>query len=184
MSGVDEAVVLDANVLVALVDDTDLTHSRAVQLYRKLSERGATFALVDFLLGEALSVIARRSNDTFSRELRARRRALGGAAQGLGTPELAPPWGVEEDNVVGRYVAAIRDGEVRPLAVEGYARFEEVLGLVRETKGALNVHDAMIVVLQREGLLGPVATFDAALAAVRGFRTVPEAREEPRPPKS
>jgi hypothetical protein len=62
-----------------------------------------------------------------------------------------------------------RTSAIRRLAADAYARFDRVLAVVRNTSGRLNVHDAMIVVLQREGLLGAVATFDQALAAAPGF---------------
>ena len=55
------------------------------------------------------------------------------------------------------------------LADDRDARFDRELEVVRDTSGRLNVHDAMIVVLQRDGLIGAVATFDQALAAAPGF---------------
>jgi predicted nucleic acid-binding protein len=49
-------------------------------------------------------------------------------------------------------------------------RFDEVLGVVRATDGALNVNDALLVVLQRDGEVGDLASFDADFDLVEGFR--------------
>jgi predicted nucleic acid-binding protein len=139
-----DEVVLDANVLVGLTDDLDSRAADARTLVERLRGRGAEPVLLDFLVGEALSALCRRFSER--------------AAPGL-APDLA----------FVRYLRAEQTGQVRRLAAEGYARFDRVLTLVRDTSGRLNVHDAMIVLLQRDGWIGPVATFDEALAAAPGF---------------
>jgi predicted nucleic acid-binding protein len=50
--------------------------------------------------------------------------------------------------------------------------FSEVLELIEQSGGTLNYNDAALVVLQQRGLIGDVATFDAALATFPGFRTI------------
>lgn len=139
-----DEVVLDANVLVGLADESDSRAADARDLMRRLRERGAQPILVDFLVGEALSALCRRF------------------------AERAKP-GLELDLVFARYLVAEGAGQIRALAAEAYARFDRVLEVVRDTSGRLNVHDAMIVILQRDGLIGAVATFDQALAAAPGF---------------
>lgn len=139
-----EEIVLDANVLVGLADERDSRAADARDIVRWLRARGAEPVLVDFLVGEALSALCRRFAD----------RA---------TP------GLEPDLVFARYLRAEQTGQIRRLAAEGYARFDRVLTVVRETAGRLNVQDAMIVVLQREGKISGVVTFDEALAATPGF---------------
>jgi len=139
-----EQVVLDANVLVGLADDNDSRAADARDLVRRLRARGVEPVLVDFLVGEALSALCRRFAER--------------AKQGL-----------EPDLVFARYLRAEQNGQIRRLAAEGYARFDRVLAVVRETAGRLNVHDAMIVVLQRDSRISAVATFDEALAATPGF---------------
>jgi predicted nucleic acid-binding protein len=139
-----EEVVLDANVLVGIADDQDTRAADARALVRSIRARGAEPVLLDVLVGEALSVLCRRF------------------------AERAAP-GLSPDLVFARYLLAERSGTIRRLAAEAYARFERVLELVRETEGRLNVHDAMIVVLQRDGFIGAVATYDEALATAPGF---------------
>jgi hypothetical protein len=99
---------------------------------------------LDFLVAEALSALCRRFG------------------------ERATP-GLQLDLVFARYILAEQTGQIRRIAAEGYARFDRVLALVRDTSGRLNMHDAMIVILQRDGLIGAVATFDEALAATPDF---------------
>ncbi len=139
-----EEIVLDANVLVGLADNNDSRAADARDVVRRFRARGAEPVLVDFLVGEALSALCRRF---------AERATLG----------------LEPDLVFAGYLRAEQAGQIRRLAAEGYARFDRVLAVVRDTAGRLNVHDAMIVVLQREGRIGAVATFDEALATTPGF---------------
>lgn len=56
-------VVLDANVIVALLYADDSLHERAVDLTKRLEAEGHSPVLVDFLVFEALSVLlpARRA---------------------------------------------------------------------------------------------------------------------------
>jgi predicted nucleic acid-binding protein len=54
-------VVLDANVIVALLDAADSQHARAVELTERLEAEGHDLVLVDFLVFEALSVLCRRA---------------------------------------------------------------------------------------------------------------------------
>jgi predicted nucleic acid-binding protein len=51
--------------------------------------------------------------------------------------------------------------------------YEDILDFVASTGGKLNFNDAFIAVLQKEGRIGPVATFDAGFDAVPGFLRVP-----------
>jgi hypothetical protein len=46
----------------------------------------------------------------------------------------------------------------------------EVLDVVDATGGRLNVNDALLVVLQRDGVIGDLASFDTGFDGVDGFR--------------
>jgi predicted nucleic acid-binding protein len=50
--------------------------------------------------------------------------------------------------------------------------YPDVLSIIRQSSGALNFNDAALVALQREGIIGEVATFDATLASQPGFLTI------------
>jgi hypothetical protein len=54
----------------------------------------------------------------------------------------------------------------RWIAREQERFFGRVLGVVEATAGRLNVNDALLVVLQREGMSGEVASFDSGFDAV------------------
>lgn len=50
------------------------------------------------------------------------------------------------------------------------ASFGAVLDVMKDAAGALNFNDALLVVLQRNGAIADVASFDRALDAAQGFR--------------
>jgi len=56
------AVVIDSNFLVALVDPKDVWHKRASEIEAALDER-ALRVFLDIVIGESLSVIARRCEE-------------------------------------------------------------------------------------------------------------------------
>ena len=137
-------VVLDANVIVALLYADDSQHQRAVELTERLEGEGHTLVLLDFLVFEALSVLCRR------------------AAQRKTTPpDLAAA------------VATMRNwfdsGEVRFLAHECEHLAGGVLDIVTDSAGLLNANDALLVALQREGAIDMLATFDRQFESVAAF---------------
>lgn len=54
-------VVLDANVIVALLYAADSQHQRAVELADRLEAEGHSLVLIDFSVFEALSILCRRA---------------------------------------------------------------------------------------------------------------------------
>lgn len=128
-------VVLDANVIVALLYADDSQHQRAVDLTERLEAEGHSLVLVDFLLFEALSVLCRRA-----------------AQRKTAPPDLAAA------------IATMRNwfdgGEVRFLAHEWERLAASVLDIVTDSAGLLNANDALLVALQHEGAIDTLATFD------------------------
>lgn len=61
-------------------------------------------------------------------------------------------------------------GEITFVASVMETRLSDVLGIVRATGGILNVNDALLVVLQRDGDIGDLASFDAGFDVIDGFR--------------
>src|ERR1019366_3261903 len=128
-------VVLNANVIVAQLDRADVFSERAHELGRRLRDDGAEIVLLDVPVVEAISVICRRARERRS---------------------LKPNVDVS--------LATVRNwaeaGFIRWVAGEG----KRLIGSILDVIGAkLNFNDALLVVLQREGLIGEVASFD------RGF---------------
>lgn len=140
-------VVLDANVIVAQLDRADVFYERAQELGRRLRDDGAQIVLLDVLVGEAVSVICRRARE---------RRSL--------QPSV--------DATIGIVRNWAEAGFIRWVAGEGERLIGSILDVIRETGARLNFNDALLVVLQREGLIGEVASFDRGFDVLSGFRRV------------
>jgi predicted nucleic acid-binding protein len=137
-------VVLDANVLVGWLDEHDALHVRASELADRLEAEGHALASLDFLVAEAVSVIARRSAQ--------RRQQPPDIASAL---EAIRQWQQEG------FIA------YRPITP---SEFLDSLTLVEQSRGVLNFNDARLVVMQQRGEIGDVASFDADFDGVDGFR--------------
>jgi predicted nucleic acid-binding protein len=140
-------VVLDANVIVAWLDAADALSSRARALMERLRTEGAELVLVDFNVTEAVSVVCRRA-----------------AQRKSSPPDLSVVL-----STVHRWAES---GTIRWLAREHERVLPEVLQTIAETSGRLNFNDALLVVLQREGTIGEVASFDAGFDTVATFTRI------------
>lgn len=140
-----DRVVLDANVLVAVLYEHDSLHSAAVATIDGIEKASRSSAILDFLLLEALSVLGRRARE---------RKTLQPRFDDC--VEQAKAW---------RAASAVRD-----MSHLFAVHWAEVLGVMGSTGGKLNANDALLVVLQRAGLIAEVATFDENLAAFPGFK--------------
>jgi predicted nucleic acid-binding protein len=54
-------IVVDTNVIVALIDNNDVHHSKALNLIIKLEDENNSFIILDCVVNEVFSVLARRS---------------------------------------------------------------------------------------------------------------------------
>lgn len=140
-------VVLDANVIVALLYADDSQHARARRLLENLERTGHAVVLLDFLVYEALSVLCRRAVER----------------------KTTPP------NLAAA-VQSVRDwfeaGELRHAAREADRVLPRMLDVVSESSGSLNVNDALVVVLERDGLIERFATFDDRFDQVAGLKMI------------
>jgi predicted nucleic acid-binding protein len=137
-------IVLDANVLVGLLDKDDSLNARARELVHRIRSAGDETVTLDFVAAEAVSVLCRRATE--------RKRNV---------PDLA-----EILTEVHRWYD---DEEIEFVQRELEALFPKVLDVIGQSGGKLNFNDASLVVLQRQGIIGDVATFDANLASHPGF---------------
>ncbi|MBI4701724.1 MAG: type II toxin-antitoxin system VapC family toxin [Deltaproteobacteria bacterium] len=137
-------VVLDANLIVALLYEGDVHHRRAKELADRLEADGHILVLLDVLVYEAVPVLCRRAREK----------------------KTSPP------NLV-RVLAAVRgwfdEGLVRFVADEASRLVADVLDVIQDTAGALNFNDALLVVLESEGIIDKLASFDPGFDAVAGF---------------
>ena len=139
--------VLDANVLVAWIDSADSLHTRAHDLMAQLEQDGADPVLLDVLVAEAVSVLCRRLRE---------RRQRGDLAA-----------------LLAEFRRRIDPTTIQWVGAEAERMYERILDQVAATEGRLNFNDAFLVLLQKDGRVGPVATFDAGFDAVLGFLRVP-----------
>ena len=138
-------VVLDANVLVGYFDQSDNLHKQALAVFEQLEATGNTPLMLDFLVAEAVSVVCRR---TMQRK--------------TNRPDL--------DAIIVKVKSLFERGDIEFLNQDVEGRFVKVLDVVQQSAGALNFHDATLLVLQQDGVIDAVATFDEALANHPGFR--------------
>jgi predicted nucleic acid-binding protein len=140
----EAGVVIDANVLVAVLYAGDSKHADALTLLERIDQSGRDGEMLDVLVFEALSVLARRAAER----------------------KTNPPDFARAAELVRSWISV---GLVRGVAAELLARADEVLSEMKSSGGRLSANDALVVVLQRAGVIGSVATFDESLAAVPGF---------------
>jgi predicted nucleic acid-binding protein len=74
--------------------------------------------------------------------------------------------------VTERITAWHRTDRIRSVGADASRLFDEVVSVVRATRGVLNFNDALLVVLQRNGTIGDIATFDGGFAVVPDFRRI------------
>jgi len=138
-------VVLDANVLIGHFDQHDALHGQARALVRELRQGGHSAQLLDFLVNEAVSVLCRRA---------AQRRT-------------SPP---NLDTILAKILVLYGEDEIEFLHGEVKRLFRNIIEVVMKSSGALNFNDATLCMLQQEGIIGKVATFDEALGQYPGFQ--------------
>ena len=140
-------VVIDANVLVGFLDEHDSLFRQATALLERLRSDGHAPLLLDVLLGEALSVLCRRALER----------------------KASPP---DLSRAITQVRLWLQSGEVAFVGPDQERLWPTMLDIVEETGGKVNVNDALLVALQREGSIGDVASFDAKLDTASGFRRV------------
>jgi predicted nucleic acid-binding protein len=61
-------------------------------------------------------------------------------------------------------------GEIEPTLSDAPRLFADILSVIEASAGALNFNDSFLVILQRNGAIDDVASFDEAFDLVDGFR--------------
>lgn len=140
-----DSLVLDANIIVSMLYEHDSLHNDAISLVARVKAARRRAEFLDFLVLESLSVVARRSLE-----------------RKVNPPNLA--------RALVEVESWRRAGEIRQVATFQVLHFQKILAVIAEGAGKLNANDALLVVLQRAGIIDEVATFDENLAAVPGFK--------------
>lgn len=100
--------------------------------------------MFDVLVAEAVSVVCRRTQQR----------------------KTDPP---DPGAIIEKVMQLLEHGDIDLVSRNAEVRFARVLDWVETSNGALNFHDATLLVLREDGTVGPVATFDEALARYPGF---------------
>jgi predicted nucleic acid-binding protein len=128
-------VVLDTNVIVALIDAHDTWHSRAVALRDILEEVGAEVVYFDCVINEAVGVMGRRAEE--------QKRAD------------------QFQRLVERLTDLVPESSVTWIAGAAQRLFREIMNLCSRHEGALNFHDALIALACQEIGTPFIVSFDA-----------------------
>lgn len=128
-------VVIDTNILVALVDRQDKWHAKANALREAFKAENAGLVYFDPVINEAFSVLGRRA-----KEQKRSKQEISDLFETLSflVPKEAITW--------------VSPG-IRRL-------YEQVVALIRDTHGELNFHDAVIVLNCRSCGIKIIASFD------------------------
>lgn len=143
--------VIDANVLLALIDEKDKWHSKAALLAEGLNRKNWDVVYLDCVLNEVVSVLGRRLEER--QESQSFLSTLSKLEELVLTEEI--DWAY-------------------PTVPETYA---DILELVKETEGKLNFHDALIVLFMKDHALKDIASFDADFDQISGIVRLSDERE-------
>jgi predicted nucleic acid-binding protein len=127
-------VVLDTNIVVALVDDRDTWHGTAVAMRDALLEIHAQLVYFDCVLNETIGVIGRR------------------------TAEQKRP--DQFDRLLDRLTAMIPPVSITWVGGAAQQWLHEIIRLCRESHGTLNFHDALIALACQHLEVRFLASFD------------------------
>ena len=127
-------LIVDANVLVALLDGADTWHQAAVALYDALRDAGARMLFLDCVINETIGVLGRRV------------REQGRASQFA--------------ELLSRLNELIPETRITWVYPEVPRLYADLLDLVRSSDGELNFHDALIALACRQLGVRYLASFD------------------------
>ncbi len=126
--------VIDANVLVGLLDDQDKWHDAALALRDALSEAGVELVYLDCVINETISVVSRRTSEQ-------------GRVEQL-------------EAVLDQLTCLIPVKDITWAGDDIRRLYPEILELVRRSAGKLNFHDALIALLCKEQGVAALVSFD------------------------
>ncbi len=127
-------VLVDTNVLVALIDARDKWHDAAQRLHKALKGENAEFVYFDCVIVETVSVLVRRAWE--------RKRAT------------------EVPALLDKLVDSVPKEVITWLSGEFSRMYEDVVRLVKDTQGRLNFHDAFMALSCRDLGIKFIASFD------------------------
>ncbi len=131
-------IVVDTNVIVALLDKKDVHHARATGLVERIEAQQREIVLMDCILVELYSVIARRSQE-----------------RGYNVSKA-----IKYIREIEETYQVIRAYDFRTTL------HNKVLDLIIGTSGKLSYHDALIALVMQRKRMKRIATFDRDFFAI------------------
>lgn len=130
----NDKVVLDTSFLVALFDNRDVWYPQALKTKGWLENEGLEMVVLDCVIGETISTIARR--------FRERRKRKGTTVSAKQITEKIP-----RDSIEWAYPEVPR-------------LYESILSLFEKHTGQLNFHDCLIALTAKEKKIKKIVSFD------------------------
>jgi predicted nucleic acid-binding protein len=127
-------VVIDANVLVALVDTRDKWHAQAVILRDTLIAERARLVYFDCVVNEAVGVIGRRAEEQKRSD--------------------------QIDHLLDRLKQQVPAESITWVGSDSERLYEQVLDMCRAHGGRLNFNDILMALVCRERKIRVIASFD------------------------
>jgi predicted nucleic acid-binding protein len=127
-------IAIDTSLLIGLLDPKDLWHNQASAIKQALQTRGADVAVLDCVLSEALSTLARRIYE--------KRR----------TADL--------DRLISCILTDYPVGDILWVLPDVPILYVEIIELLRSSGGELNFNDALIALSCRYRGIPLIASFD------------------------
>jgi predicted nucleic acid-binding protein len=144
-------VIIDSNVLVALLDKKDVWHKRASAILKAVNELGGDLIFLDCVLNETISVLGRRAEE--------KRRSSD-------FPLLL-------DSLIG----LVPPEDITWISLEIKQTYESVVGMVRDYKGILSFHDALMALFAQRNSIPYLLSFDEDFDGVPWFKRMSEERD-------
>ena len=117
-------LIIDSNVLVALLDKKDVWHKKASDILKAVNKLSGNLIFLDCVLNETISVLGRRAEE--------KRRSSDFPLLLDRLTELVPP----ED--------------ITWISMEIKRTYESIIAMVRDYKGILSFHDALMALFAQE----------------------------------
>ena len=127
-------IVIDANVLVALVDTKDKWHHQAVELRDALVANEAQLIYFDCVVNETVSVLGRRAEEQRRSE--------------------------QFDQLLAQLSAVVPAESITWISAAAQRLFLDILSLCRFHEGRLNFNDALMALVSQELGIGHILSFD------------------------
>ena len=133
-SQVNFRIIIDTNILVALIDKKDKWHKKALMIREALKNDNAEFVFLDCVINETITVIGRRLEEK----------------------------GLTENfhDTISSLERLISKEKITWISQETNRLYQNILELTKKYKGKLNFHDALIALVSRELDIKYIATFD------------------------